>query len=1037
MGHFDFILGSAGSGKSTYIYNTLTKAAVEEPDKQFYLFVPEQNTLRAQQELIRHSEVHGMLNLDVLSFNLLSFRVIEELGIGAPEILDEIGKSLIMRKALNEVKDDLTVYQRKTDSTGFIAQLKSMLTEFAQYGVGHEALLHAAESADTPLLKGKLNDIDLIFEAFNRILKSGGDRTIPEEVPALLLKNLERSHILDNSVIIFDGFTGFTPVQLDIIGRIAEKAERLSFALTIPKDEAQKRNVHFTDLFWLSHETVRKVSEICEKSGLLKGTDIFPEREEPCRGSLRIRENVKISVLSLDTHVDEARYAASDILRKTSGGRIRRRRIAIAASDLPQYREILRREFSAAGIPLFIDDSAGALDSPVTEFVRSALGSIDEGYGYEDVITFLRNPLKTGIDDRNILDITDNYIRALGLKGKKTYQSSWADRKYIPKGMAKYINDIEEFRGRSLQNLFELHETIRCGKTAGEKAGAVKAFIADEGLSEKTVSNNDKRFLQLTGELLDRIIAFFGSVPMSMKEFRSMVEAGFSDMKAGVIPGTMDMISAGDLKRSRFDDIDVLYILGANEGLLPQVTAGGGLFTDRERMKLAEGALELAPDDRHDASIQNFYLHLCMNKPVRELLITCSKTDRKGKTVRPSSILKDFTISDVTDFIVPYEKIPPADTSKHGSECLSTDAAAKLYGDMVSGSVTRLEGFERCPFSQFISHGLRLSERETFDVEAVDIGRMYHEVLDSVLSELKMKKSDLGKASDEELEKMTGDAVTRVTSAYGGNVMESTSRNRYVAGEVRRIALRSVRMLAEHYRSGEFVTFDTEHSFTAVSGGMKLNGQIDRIDVFSGGDKDYVKIIDYKSGSGEFKIEKCLTGHQMQLPAYMSEILEELEKSGRHAVPAGMFFYNLEDPFIKVSEAEKAGRSFRMSGVCLNDVSVLSKMDRELEDPDAGSDIIPVKLKGGVPDRNSSVLTEKGFAELLRRNAERMKQDTEMIMRGCAAAMPRTEGSDTACDHCRYKAVCGFDRSIKGFSYRRVEQMSGKKAVEILEGEDA
>lgn len=1034
MGHFNFILGAAGCGKSSHIYKTITKAAVENPDRQYYLFVPEQNTLKAQQEIIRHSEVHGMLNLDVLSFNLLSYRVMEELGIPAPQVLDEMGKSLLMRKALGDVKEKLSVYKRKTESAGFVAQLKQILTEFSQYGADHEALALAAEKADTPLLKGKLHDVDLIFERFREILRSGENRAIPEEIPVLLLKNLESSRMLSGSVIYFDGFTGFTPIQLQILERIAGKAESLSFAVTLPKEEPSGKKVHFTDLFWLSRETINKAAVVCEKAGLMRGTDMLPESEADYSGIFRIRRDISVRTLSLDTPVDEIRYAASDILKKTSGGDRRYRRIAIAASDLPQYREIIKREFSAAGIPLFIDDRASALDSPVTELVRAALGSIDGGYKYEDVITYLKNPLKTGEEERDILDITENYIRALGLKGKKTYQSDWSERKYIPRYAGKYILQIEEYRRSSLASLFELHEALKKGNTAGSKAQAVKAFLLSEKLSEKISDENCGRFLELTVELMDRIAALFGDLPMSIGEFRSMTEAGFSDMKAGVIPGTMDMVSAGDLKRSRFDDIDILYIVGANEGLIPQNAVGGGIFTDRERMKLAEGSLELAPDDRHDASIQNFYLHLCMNKPVKELWITCAKSDRKGRSIRPSVILRDFVTEDISGFTALYEKRMHVRTGMHGNEMLSGEAASLLYGDMLTGSVTRLERFERCPFSQFAGHGLKLSERETFDVEAVDIGRMYHEVLDRVLSELRDKKSDLAKASDHELDMLTSKAVSEVTGEYGGNVMEQSARNRYVAAAVRRISLRSVHKLAEHYRNGRFVTLDTEHGFTSVNGGMRLTGKIDRIDVYSEEGKEYVRIIDYKSGADSFDLGRCLTGQEMQLPAYMSQVIGEIEKKGKAAVPAGMFIYNLSDPFIRVSEQKTADRIFRMSGVCVNDVSVLAKMDVSLEEHTASSAIIPVNLKNGVPDRFSDVLSEAGFEELLRRNTERMRDDTEKIMKGHIEARPCTDGKKTACDFCRFRAVCGFDRSINGFVYRRLEKISGKEAAESLEG---
>ena len=84
---YGFIFGGAGTGKTAYIYRYLTEEALKHPEKKYVLFVPEQNTLRAQQELIACSKRHGMINLDVLSFQLLAYRVFEELGVQKPDIL--------------------------------------------------------------------------------------------------------------------------------------------------------------------------------------------------------------------------------------------------------------------------------------------------------------------------------------------------------------------------------------------------------------------------------------------------------------------------------------------------------------------------------------------------------------------------------------------------------------------------------------------------------------------------------------------------------------------------------------------------------------------------------------------------------------------------------------------------------------------------------------------------------------------------------------------------------------------------------------
>ncbi|MDO4961928.1 MAG: ATP-dependent helicase, partial [Eubacteriales bacterium] len=263
----DFIFGDAGSGKSTYIYKWITQEAESHPDRSYFLFVPEQHTLKAQRELIRYSSRNGMLNLDVLSFQLLAYRVMDELGIEKPVMLDEVSKSILIRKAVIEAADELEVYKRKINSAGFVNQIKSLISELYQYDVDIDRLKEAGRESGVPLLSAKINDVYTIYKHFRDKLTERA--VIPEETAYLLLSYISASALLNDAVVVFDSYTGFTPIQIKIIEHIMTKAARVRFSVTIPREAGPYRsNNDISDLYWMSRETVSALCKAGERNSV-------------------------------------------------------------------------------------------------------------------------------------------------------------------------------------------------------------------------------------------------------------------------------------------------------------------------------------------------------------------------------------------------------------------------------------------------------------------------------------------------------------------------------------------------------------------------------------------------------------------------------------------------------------------------------------------------------------------------------------------------------------------------------------------------
>ena len=291
-------------------------------------------------------------------------------------------------------------------------------------------------------------------------------------------------------------------------------------------------------------------------------------------------------------------------------------------------------------------------------------------------------------------------------------------------------------------------------------------------------------------------------------------------------------------------------------------------------------------------------------------------------------------------------------------------------------------------------------------------------------------------------------AVEEVSAKYRNTIMKSSARNAYLEKKVERITDRTVRALIYQIRKGDFepeaFEVDVSTRIPLKDGeAVNLRGRIDRMDVFEDEDKIYVKIMDYKSGSTSFDLALLYHGLQLQLVVYMDAALklQESRHPGKQAVPAGIFYYHIDDPVIDredgmTDEEIEAGilRKLRMNGLVNSSLDVIRHMDREIEKE---SDVIPVALKDGyVQELKSSVAGGKRFAHLTDYVNQKLREMGEEILDGNVAVDPYKQGNRTACDYCPYHSVCGFDLKTDGYGFRRFKPMKAQEIWKEIDQEE-
>ena len=107
----------------------------------------------------------------------------------------------------------MTYFGRNIHKKGYVAEIKSFLSELMQYDIASDGLEQMKESAKShPVLRQKLQDVEVAYAAFLDYLQD--NYITSEEILTVFADVAERSNILKDSILYLDGFTGFTPVHV-------------------------------------------------------------------------------------------------------------------------------------------------------------------------------------------------------------------------------------------------------------------------------------------------------------------------------------------------------------------------------------------------------------------------------------------------------------------------------------------------------------------------------------------------------------------------------------------------------------------------------------------------------------------------------------------------------------------------------------------------------------------------------------------------------------------------------------------------------
>ena len=635
------ITGRAGAGKSKLVLETIAAQRFERPQ---ILLVPEHATHEAELDLCRALGDTASRDGEVLSFQSLATRVLSQTGGISDITLDNGGKILIMRRALQEVSSYLTVFSKPSQRPAFLRELVALADELYAYKIAPSLLLQQVQ--DIPGVAGdKLRSTALLFGAYDARLH-GGDFDARSKVQKLCDK-LPNSDYLCGKDIYIDGFSYFNRTEEDIIAAALKQANSVTVTLLGDDSDPQlfRNGIQ-------QRERLRRLANAagcsCEVENLVRNSDTaFSHLERYFLGAEKAwtGSTPSITLYQANTAYSEVEYLSAQLRALAQNG-VRWREMAVAARNMEVYGPLLEAVFRRDDVPAYISRRSDILEQPVLTLLLSAVDAVTGGFEYEDVFRCL----KTGMTDLTAAecDLLENYVIRWEIRGNMWLRD--ADWTADPDGYSGEITDyrreqLAEINAvrRKVRKLFlTLSDGIKSNKTVRGKAKTLYKFAEDAG-TPAVLEQREKELLEqgqmqaaeeyaqlwrIFCDVLDQFVALLGDTEVDGDEFAQLLRLTLSQYAVATIPAALDQVKVSPLTRNDRHTVRHLFLLGANDHVLPTVEKGGGILDEQERELLQQQGILLsdATFDPLSNELQNIYAALA--QPTETLTVSwCAGDD--------------------------------------------------------------------------------------------------------------------------------------------------------------------------------------------------------------------------------------------------------------------------------------------------------------------------------------------------------------------------------------------------------------------------
>lgn len=808
----------------------------------------------------------------------------------------------------------------------------------------------------------------------------------------------------------------------------------------------------------------------------------------------------------------EVENIARTIVKLVRDEGYRYRDIAIITKNIDTYSNLCKAIFNEYNIPVYIDEKRDLSQNILVKYLISILDVFSKNWTYDSVINYIKSGF-TNISQEDIYLLEnyalewnvrgslwykqDWNFRDADEKGEEQIAHLNELRRNIVNPLVKLKNNLSGKKSAKQisENLYKFFIENKIDEILAEKINKLNEA------QEVSISAEYETSWKIIMQVLDEIVLVFGDENITFETYMQILKTGLGESKLGTIPMAQDEVTVGDVDRSRSHKIKIVFIIGLNDGMFPGTTKAEGFLNDADRQKIQEKGIELAKGTVDRIYEDNFNIYKAFTTAEERMYLSYSSSDMEGKSLRQSILvsrikkiftklqeesdiiqrkseictkqntfeellinLRDFRDGKEIDsiwfkiyniFDNDTERKPKLESAikalsyTNVPEKITKENVEKMYGDVLKTSVSRLEQYSSCPFSYYLKYGLKLNEKETFNLEAVDTGTFMHDIIDSFFARLDEQEINIKQITDKEIEEIVTDIIQDKLNLNKNYIYTVSAKYKILAGRLKKVVTTSMKYIVQSIKQSEFEVFGHEIEFggkgqykpitvkTDDGKRVEIIGKIDRVDILKNLDGTYVRIIDYKSSIKNIDLNQVVSGLQLQLLTYLNETCKVED-----FLPAGVLYFNLSNPSISSEKnmtdeeiENKIKQEFKMKGLILADVNIIRKMDTKIDETGT-STIIPAGIKkdGEINNLKTSAISKEQFNYLQKYMNKLIKQISESILAGNIEVKPyyNTKLKTTPCTYCKYRSICRFDENSATNKYNYISNLNKDAILEMI-----
>lgn len=1020
------------------------------------LMVPETVSHQTERELAAFAGDTACRYAEVLSFSRLVNRVAASLGIAVPQCLDNGGRIVAMAAATRQLHSKLKAYAAVETKPEFLSALLEAVDEFKRCCVRSSDLLNAAKQAEG-ILAQKTEELAYVMEAYDSICSRS--KLDPRDQMTWLLEQLENSEFAQNHVFYVDSFPDYSQQDMDILLHIIDNSPEVVISFTcdcmhskaLAYDKAADTASHIYNYAKRNGIEVQVIQTQPEDSQLLQITDSL------LQGSINPGAvSPYLTVGRAGSVYDECTFVTHKVIELVQNG-ARYRDIRIVCSDINRYKGILTNILERAHIPAYLSGTEDVLSKSVIQALLISMDTALGGFAQKDVLRYLRSVLSPV--DMDLADRMENYVITWSIDGSR-WTREWEDN---PRGLGEEFreNDIallkrlNEGREKAVTPLVQLRNAFRDAVSIQQQIEALYGFLTTvqldkklQQLSDNMVKQDDLRAAQILNQLwsiiinaLEQLYYVLAETSWDTDTFTRLFKLLLSQYDVGTIPAVLDAVHVGGLSTMRTEKSAHLFVLGAEEGVLPSYATGTGVLNDMERSALIKLGVSINPGTIEVLQSQFADIHAVFCGAEETITVTCPDGqpsyiyDRlkqmSGNEVPCEGLGAALTDSwEAAAYLVScngkqqaqqlglsqaYADIDNRKEYVLGS--VSREHIQSLYRGKLDLSATQIDHLASCRLSYFLQYGLSAKERKPISINPAEFGTYVHAVLEECGKKIVSMGGFKNVSLDQTLE-IAADISARYFAERFSSI--STDRVRYHFQKNTKELQLVVSELWKEMQETDFAPTHFELSFgddgkmpaVQIPGAAlsaQLRGFVDRVDLWQSDEQLYLRVVDYKTGEKDFDYCDVFNGIGLQMLLYLFALEDGGEVLlGENPIVAGVQYFPARIPIIKADgsmtfeEAVESRRSaLKRKGLILNDEAVIYAMENAEK---------PVRLcctrkKDG--SLSGDIATTKQFKQLKKYVFTLLRKIVDDVASGNITPNPYTRGDkQNACQYCPYGAIC-------------------------------